>query len=420
MQPGNANLTAPRPAASALAISEPVAERVPAVLFLIDDATEFTVRAGLADLLGSVQIRRGGLRAAHRALQQEQSPRVLLVDISDADNDPLKALDALATVCAPDTKVLLIGDRNDVEFYRLVTRHLGVNEYLKKPLTREGVTTLIGPYVAGAEPERERNRAGRVVTVFGARGGVGATTVAINLALHISEQTRCHVALLDLHLRAGHAPMMLGVRPGPGLRLALESPGRVDGVFLERVAISGGDRLSVVAAEEPFESEPAPTTEGVTHVVDLLRQRFNVVIIDIPTPPSGAMREALRMSRQALIVFGPDVGSIRDARDAKRMVTGQIGSGRVMTVLNRANCPGALKFAFVEEGMGGKPEIIIPDLPKLLPRAANLGQPALRESAVLRRALSPLTQEISGVEQPELRSGLLNRLSRRFRHLAKN
>ncbi len=403
----SARTSSPSQAATAVRL-----ERSAAVAFLADDETEATLRGGLADLLATVQIRRGGIRAACRSLKQEASPRVLLVDISGLDGDPVQALDELATVCTPDMKVLVLGERADIEFYRLITRRLGVDEYLRKPLTRDGVANLIIPYIAGAEPEQERNRAGRVVVVCPARGGAGATTVATNLALQISEQTHSHVALLDLHLRGGHAATMLGVRPGPGLRLALESPDRVDGLFLDRVAISAGERLRIIAAEEPFDSEPAPTAAGITRVLELLRQRFNVIVIDMPMPPSPAERAAIQVARQALVVMTPDVGSLRDAQQARRLITGQIGAGRVMMVMNRTTVPGGLKPALIKEGLDAKLDVEIPDLPKQFVRAENLGRPVLNECTVLRRALAPLTQEISGiVQRPGLKS-IFGRLRR--------
>jgi pilus assembly protein CpaE len=401
----------------AAAVTAPVrdgqTERGAAMAFLMDDATESALRGGLAEQLSSVQIRRGGIRAAIRALKNEPSPRVLLVDASGLEDDPVKALDALAAVCSPDIKVIVLGDRADIEFYRLLIRRLGIDEYLRKPLTRDAVSSLIGPYVAGAEPEQECNRGGSIIAVCGARGGAGATTIAANLALQVSEQTRSHVALLDLHLRGGHAAMMLGVRPRPGLRAALENPDHVDGLLLDRVAISVGDRLRLIAAEEPFDADPAPTAAGISCVLKLLRQRFNVIIIDMPMPPSAADREALLLARQAVIVLTPDVGSLRDAQQVRRMINTQIGAGRVLTVLNRATMPGALKPNLVQQGLGIKPEVTVPDLSKQIMRAANLGRPALHDSASLRRALSPLTQEISGVDLRPSTGRLLARLRRR-------
>lgn len=388
--------------------ADPQDDRVAAVAYLIDDSTETVLRGGLGEQLANTQIRRGGIRAACRTLKSEPSPRVLIVDISGEEDDPVKALDALAAVCAPDIKVLVLGERSDIEFYRLITRRLGVDEYLRKPLTRDGVASLIVPYVAGAEPEQERNRAGRIITVCGVRGGCGATTIACNLALQIAEQTRSHVALLDLHLRGGHAAMTLGVQPVAGLRTALEKPDHVDLLLLDRVAVNVADRLRMIAADESFDADPDPSPAGVNKVLSLLRQRYNIIIVDMPIPPSAAEREALLLARQAMVVLTPDVASLRDANQTRQLISGLIGPGRAMLVVNRATMPGALKPGLIEQGLGAKPEVLIPDMPKLLTAAANLGRPAIRDSVALRRALAPLTQEISGVEQNADRARLFS------------
>lgn len=383
-------------------LSDGEGDRITVLAFLLDDSTEAALRGGLVDQLSNVQIRRGGVKAAVRALKVERSPRVLLVDISGIEDDPIKALDELSSVCSPDIKVIVLGDRSDIEFYRLVTKRLGVDEYLRKPLTRDAVSFLIGPYLAGAAPQQDRNRGGRVIAVCGARGGVGATTIAANLALQIAEETRSHVALLDLNLRGGHAAMLLGVRPSPGLRAILETPEHVDALLLDRVAIAIGDRLRVIAAEEPMEAVPLPTPAGVKQVVELLRQRFNVIIIDMPMPPSPAEGEALLSARQALLVLNPEVASLRDAQQMKRLITAQIGGGRVLTILNRSNMPGALSLDLVKQALGSTPEVVIPNMPKAIVRSANLGKPAVNDCQGLRRALMPLTQEASGAD---LRSG---------------
>ena len=125
-------------------------DRIAAAAYVVDEATDSALRGGLSEFLGSLQIRRGGIRAAAKAMGGQMSPRVLIVDVSDVP-DPIAALDSLAAVCAPDTKVLIIGERQDLDFYREVTRHLGVDEYLAKPITRDSASSLIGPFMAGAE-----------------------------------------------------------------------------------------------------------------------------------------------------------------------------------------------------------------------------------------------------------------------------
>ncbi len=377
------------------------------VAFLADEASETAVRGALGQLVEGLQIRRGNIRTAAKALEREATPRVLLVDIAGLEN-PVEALDELAGVCTPDVRVLVVGDREDYAFYRQLTRDLGVAEYACKPLTRDMVASLFAPHLAGSDAEGADNRGGRVVAVCGVRGGVGATTIAVNLALHLAQTSRSHVALLDLHVRGGTTAMMLGARPSAGLKVALEEPDRVDALFLDRVATPIDDRVRLIAAEEPLEAEVKATAEGAKRILELLRQRFNHIVVDTPIPPGPAERAVLAMARQHVLVLGPDVAGIRDAV-AGRKLGGGGAAGRTLIVLNRAGMPGGLKARMITEGLGAPPDFIIPDLPRHLPRAAHLGRPALHDSTAFRRALAPLTQEISGVSA-EKSSPFLGRL----------
>jgi pilus assembly protein CpaE len=320
---------------------------------------------------------------------------VLLVDLSGMAN-PLDALDALARVCTPDVRVLVVGEAKDLNLYRRMTRDLGVAEYLYKPLTRNAVARLFAPHLAGQASVASGERGGRVITVSGARGGCGATTVAVNLALHLAEVSHGHIALLDLHLRGGTTGLMLGLRSGTGLRVALEEPERADALFLDRSSVPVAERVRLIAAEEPMESAPQPTEAGIKRLLALLTARFNFVVVDTPSPPGLAERIAIATARHRVLVLGPDIASVRDGLALRKAMTA-VGGGQVLTVLNRAGAPGALKTRLVEEGLGAAPEVIIPDLPREVPRAMHLGRPALRESAALRRALAPLTQEVAAV-----------------------
>lgn len=370
-------------------------ERASFLAFVADDASEAALRGGLSEIAGPFPLRRGDARGAAKALQREPTPEILLVDISGI-TDPVAALEDLAAVCTPDVRVLVIGEQTEIGFYRQLTRELGVTEYLHKPLTRDGVTRLFAPLLAGggALAAAGSSRGGQLVAICGVRGGCGATTIAVNFALHLAEASHGHVALLDLNLRGGTAAMIMGARPGTGLRVALEEPDRVDPLFLDRAAIIVSDRLRLIAAEEPLDSAPAPVEEGVQRLLEMLRHRFNHVVVDLPMPLGPAERIVLAASRHRIVVLPPDVAGIRDAVAARKLFAAG-GAAHVMTVLNRAGMPGGLKTKLVEEGLGGPPDVLIPDLPRQLPRAANLGRPALRDSPALRSALAPLLREIA-------------------------
>jgi pilus assembly protein CpaE len=372
-------------------------DRPQLVAFLADEESEVALRGGLGPLVEDMQVRRGTVMAAIRAMEREPTPRVLIVDVSGIAEPPA-ALDALASVCEPDVRVLVVGDREDVSFYRRLTHGMGVHEYLYKPLTRDHVARLFGPAIAGAVADREEGtgRGGRIVAVCGARGGSGATTVAANLAISVANASRGHVALVDLHLRGGTVALSLGARAGSGLRIALEQPEKADALFLERAAIPVADRVRMIAADEPMEADPQVTAESVKRFLDLLRHRFNTIVVDVPMPPGPVERAVLACARQVVITFGPDVAGVRDALAMKRMIVNQGAGAHALMVLNGIGVPGGLSQQLVEEGLGGRPDCILPWQPKQLLKALNLGQPAITASPAYRRALTPLVREVSG------------------------
>ena len=223
--------------------SEARASRVPVAAFVRDKDTELVMRDVLADLLrDGGQLRRGGVTDARTGLQQMETPGVLIVDVS-GEGDPIAALEDLAQFVEPGVRVLVVGERADMEFYRQVTRGLGVLEYLCKPVNRDQVTREFLPWIVGRGPSDVATRGGKLITITGVRGGVGATSVAVNLAVELSERRRHHTLLLDADLQGGTCGLMLASEAAGGLRAALEHPERLDKLLVERAAPRLGDRL---------------------------------------------------------------------------------------------------------------------------------------------------------------------------------
>jgi pilus assembly protein CpaE len=366
--------------------------------FVTDDASIAALRAGLSEIDAQVDIRRGSVRQAIRWLEREKPPTAVLVDVS-GDDDPQSALDALSRVCPPDVQVFVVGDNTDITFYRLLVQDLGVTDYLPKPLTRDSVQRLLLARLLGLPSEPLGGRGGHVVAVCGARGGTGATTVAVSLALELCTATGGHVALLDLHLQGGTVALMLSHKPGPGLRIALENAERADSLFLERTAITIEPRLRMVAAEEKLDSVLRITEPGVARVLDVLRGKFNHIVVDLPMPLPPEMRSVLQQARQVVVVVTPDIAALRDAAAIRQLVRETASGDRTVMVLNRADMKGGLPRAVFEKHLGTRLDAVIPELGARLMEAVNLGIPAIRRVPALRRHLAALVREVSGTVQ---------------------
>lgn len=375
------------------------------IAFVADDDSANALRLGLVGVAPDLDIRRGTVRQAIRFFEKESGAQAAIVDVSGI-TEATAALDSLARVCPPDIKMLVIGEITEIGFYRLLVNEFGVAEYMHKPLTRDAVQRVLLPHISQHAADPPGGRGGHVVAVCGARGGVGTTTIAVSTALEVARVAKGHVALLDLHLQGGAAALMLSARPGPGLRIALEDPERADALFLERTAITVAPRVGLIGAEEPFEITPAITDAGVARVLDLLQQKFNYVVVDLPMPAPPSMRQVLTLAREVAVVFGPDVASLRDVRSIRTMVKVLTGSDRVVSVLNRANLRQGISLKLLEKGLGAAPDIVVPDLGPPMLEAFNLGVPALQRVPTLSKHLAPLIREISGAQITPERSWL--------------
>ncbi|WP_246786635.1 AAA family ATPase [Bradyrhizobium sp. USDA 3458] len=358
-----------------------------------DELSAAALRKGLDG--GNLSIKRGTIRNAIKMLETDTDLSALVTDISGIE-DPFADLERLASVCPPDVRVALVGESREITFFRELM-DLGLTEYLPKPITRDMVLDQLRPKLIGEAVPSQPDRGGHVISICGAQGGAGATSIAINLALQLAETTKAKVALLDLHLQNGETAVMLGVQPGPGLRIALENPMRADTLFIERAAIAVNERVCLVSADEDLDAQLDITEAGVRHVLGLLRQRFNYIVVDVPVPFPPSIHPVLTVSRHVLVLLEAEVTGLRNAHALRNAVTNIAGKDRVFTLLNRAGRPGGLPRATIAKALGGEPDMVIPDLGKGMTQAVNLGVPALKHVSGLRRHLAPIVREISGV-----------------------
>jgi pilus assembly protein CpaE len=367
------------------------------IAFASDQATETALREGLLEAVPQgFEIQRANVRAAMAALQKMPTPHTLIVDVS-GEAQPLSALSDLSDVVEPDVHVLVVGDRDDLNFYRQVTRGLGVGEYLYQPLMRDMVARHFGPLILRRGTVTEGVQGGRVVTVTGARGGTGASTIAANLAWHFGVEARRHTVLLDADLHRGTAALQLGAKTGAGLRTALEAPDRIDELFVERAAQPVSDRLHVLAGEEKLTEAVNYAPNAAARLLDALRRRYNFVVIDVPCSPLPLHRELLTLAHQRVLVMDPSLASVRDALRLLALPNGPMQPRRGVLVLNRDNLRGGLNRSQLEEGLKRKPDVVIPDLPKVVGNAVSMGEPALAARGGFRNAMLLLAREVAFV-----------------------
>jgi pilus assembly protein CpaE len=357
--------------------------------FLLDGQSEAALNSCLSNLsVSSVTIKRGGITKAIKYLGMERSPENIIVDISGAEM-PASQVHELAELCEPGVTVVAIGDRNDIALYRDLVQ-AGVSEYIVKPVTAQLLARALSSTHTTTEGSPISRKLGKVVAVVGARGGVGTTTLAINLAWYLANRQNRRVLLLDLDLQTGDCALALNLEPTPGLREALTNPVRIDNVFLERTVAVHGERLFVLSAEEPLRADAEFTAEAVETLVGVLRTQFHYVIADIPRIPAAPFRRALDIADIRVIVADQTLRSVRDTvrlRDA----LGESGDARRhFLVVNRSGEGGRLAMTLDEMAkVELRPQFVIPFQPK------RFTAPGLAHTAFT-QAVAALAAEFSG------------------------
>jgi pilus assembly protein CpaE len=371
--------------------------------FVADAETERVLRECLAHLaLSQGEIMRGGIAKAIEYLGSQRSPNTLIVDISGVDL-PVSQIRALEEVCEPGVVVIAIGTRNEIGLYRDLVQ-AGVSEYIVKPLNTQLLSRALsaGPATGAAAPIHLK--LGTMVALIGARGGVGTTTLAVNLAWHLANRQSRRVALVDLDLQNGDCALALNIKPTSGLREALVNPGRIDNTLLERVMMPVGNRLFVLSSEEPLRDNLRFTPEAVETLVNALRDQFHYVVLDIPRTPEPPYQRALDLADFRVIVCDQTLRAVRDTVRLRGALGEVDGKHRNLLVVNRLGEGGRLAVTLQEmrKVLDLRPSAVIPFEPKSFTAAITNSQVAASRRGKLADAIGALVLELSG-RPPERR-----------------
>src|SRR5262249_22485521 len=149
----------------------------------------------------------------------------------------------LAEVCDSGTRVIVVGRHNDILFYREMIRR-GVSEYLIAPIATLDVVRAVCTLFNAPDAKP----VGRILAVVGAKGGVGASAVAHNVAWAVARDMQLDTVIADLALPFGTAGLDYNQDPAQGIAEAVFSPDRVDTAFVDRLLSKCTDHLNLLAA----------------------------------------------------------------------------------------------------------------------------------------------------------------------------
>jgi pilus assembly protein CpaE len=366
-----------------------------------------------------LKVQMGGGPAAVEAYRAAPTPNVVMIESRGDRHNLLARLDSLAEVCDPGTKVLVVGHVNDVILYRELMRR-GISEYLIAPVQVIEIVRAVSDLFAapGADP------VGRTVAVVGAKGGVGASTIAHNLAWAIANDLTTSTVMVDLDIAFGTAGLDFNQDPPQGIAEAIFAPDRLDTNMVDRLLSKCGDNLSLLAAPAVLDRTMDLTETALDGVVDILRTSVPCVVLDIPHVWAAWTRRTLIAADEIIVVAAPELASLRNTKnliDVLRQSRPNDAKPRI--VLNQIGVPKRPEIAAAEFGkaLGCEVTATVPFDPALFGTAANNGQmiAEVQASSKVAEVFVELAVAITGrIEPKRSRSNLLQPILAKLRRKA--
>jgi pilus assembly protein CpaE len=255
----------------------------------------------------------------------------------------------------------------------------GATDYVPKTVQPADLVAHV-ERLLGETPSPVEVKSGSVLAVFSLRGGAGVTSLAANICVAVALSRRQPVALVDMAPLAGHAALMLNLRPGIGLRKALGGNGKIDQETLQphwQTHDSGVQVLpSTNSPNEAGEVSPAL----VQPLAAVLRQTFSLTFLDLPPMLSGTTAAALTAADRVLLVVTPDVASVQSGRVAlEALSTMGVDDEHIRAVLNAPGGVGGLSPETVTQSLNHPLAASIPYEPDML-TALNAGRSLMLSS----------------------------------------
>ncbi|PPD44258.1 MAG: CtpF protein [Methylocystis sp.] len=319
-----------------------------------------------------VKVHMGGVPAAIEAYRTAPTPNLIVLETYSERGTLVDQLDSLSEFCDAGTKVMVIGHENDISLYRELTMR-GVSDYVVAPIDILGFIGQVSHLYNGTSAEV----LGRVIAVVGAKGGVGASTVAHNIAWSISRLLEYQTVIVDLDLPFGTAGLDFNQDPPQGVADAVFAPERLDANFVDRLLSKCSDTLSILAAPATVDRLYDLPEQAFDATLDILRSTVPCAVLDVPHQWTAWSKRVLVAADEVVIVAAPDLANLRNTKtiiDSLRASRANDHPPRV--VLNMVGVPRRPEISLSEftKAIEVDPFGVVPFEPKLFGTAANNGQ----------------------------------------------
>jgi pilus assembly protein CpaE len=320
-------------------------------------------------------------------------PEVLAVDVRDQAQLP----SALASLKRqhPTTGVVLIVSKLDPALM-LDAMRAGVNECVMHPVSVPELQAVVKRLAKSLVPAAR----GQVFAIIGAKGGVGATTVAVNVATSLAKGAADSTLLIDLNVACGDAAVFVGSEPRFSVMDALENVQRLDTAFFNGLVVRSKGGLDLLGASgRPVTASFDPLR--IRTLLDFASLSYRYTVLDVPRSDTTAL-DSLEAATKIVLVVNQELATVRNAGRMAATLRQRYGPTRLSVVLTRTDRRAEIGHEDVERTLGAEVKHTFPSDYRLALQAMNKGRPLVLDNHnELSGAFVSFAQDLAGIPKAD-------------------
>lgn len=355
----------------------------------------------------------GEAATGEEAIEQAERlhPDCILMDVNMPGIDGLTATEKIIAR-QPQTAIIVVSVEGESEYLRRAMA-AGARDYLVKPFSPDDLLEAIHRVVErvkkeqnaqmGAQAEEAKERGAKVVTVFSAKGGVGKTTLATNLAVALASSGQLRVALLDFDLQFGDVSIALDITPQFTIADMVKEQGWSRD---QAVSYLTSHRSGLKVLSAPLKPEQADIIEAshIKNIISVLRSQFDLIVVDTAQNFTDVTLTALDESDLILLVSTLDLPTLKNvmlSNDVMRSLN--YPPEKIRLVVNRDNSKIGLDAGLLEKKLNMPVSYSIPSDGKLVVESLNQGVPFVLSApkSAISQSIRNMAVDIGGIQKQQ-------------------
>ena len=334
------------------------------------------------------------------ASDDSRKPDLLIVEVGEAAKKDMEHVQALLNA-GEAKEIFLTSDYADPALLMQAMR-VGIKEFFSQPISEDEVRQGLKRFKKRhQEPAKQLARKkGQVITVFGSKGGVGTTTLSVNIAVSLAHnQSGASVALLDMNTLFGEIPLFLEISPKFHWGEITKNIERLDNTFLSNILTNHPSGIKVLPSPAYLNGHVRPTPEIMARLLSLMKEMFDYIIVDGGQSTNDTSLKVLEISDMLLLITILSLPCLANTNKLLKSFTdlGYVRPDRIKVVLNREMKKGEISLTDAEAGIGQKLYWTIPNDFGATMAAINNGKPLpdIAPKAQITKSIKELAKSIS-------------------------